>query len=258
LAAFDLDGTLLNSQNAMSDGNGEALHWLAARGVVVVAATARPYESAMRHFAPRGLVAAAVVCAGADVRDTRGTVIRQSPLPGEFVEFVAALSDRADWTATLATAEMTFRREPTTPEWAATPRPGLRFVESFSGMALPGILTALLQPPADDPHIAELLAWEGRVGFHQAFSFDGTELITATAPGADKGHGLAALCAALGIDPADAVAFGDSGVDLPMFGVAGLAVAMANGDEAVRAAAGMVAGHNDDDGVAAAVRKIWG
>ena len=82
LAAIDLDGTLLNSANAISEGNAEALRWLAARGVHVAAATARSYESAMRQFEGHGIEPAdgqlEVLCAVQarfDLRDNRCTVI---------------------------------------------------------------------------------------------------------------------------------------------------------------------------------------
>ena len=46
------------------------------------------------------------------------------------------------------------------------------------------------------------------------------------------------------------MAFGDAANDLPMFEVAGHAVAMANGTEEARAAADAIAGSVDDDGFA--------
>jgi hypothetical protein len=251
LAAFDLDGTLLNSQNAMSDGNAAALAKLAADGVIVVAATARSWQSAMRHFEPRGLTPAGAVCAGADVRASDGGVIRQWPLPAEFVDFVAREADAANWTVTLSAGERTIRREVPLPDWGN--RPYLQLVTALSGVDTSGTLTALIQ----GAEMENFSAWAEAATLSTAASFDGTELITATHAEADKGRALRALCEALGIAPDECVAFGDSEVDLPMFAVAGLSVATANGAASVRGRADMVTGTNDADGVAAAITRIW-
>ncbi len=258
LAAIDLDGTLLNSANAMSEGNAEALRWLVARGVHVAAATARSYESAMLQFEPHGIQPAAVCCGGADVRRANGSIIVQTPLPLEFTRFIAALSDRVGWTATLSTADFTFRRESQAPSWAVAPRPRLKVVESFAEIDLDGMLTALIQPEVDDPHLDKLYAWEGRVALHRALSFNGGEIVTATAMDAHKGHGLRHLCEALGVALSEVVVFGDSEVDLPMFEVAGHAVAVANATPRVVARAGSMTLTADEDGVAVAIRRLWG
>lgn len=255
LAAFDLDGTLLNSANAMSATNAAALASLVARDVAVVAATARPYLSAMRHFEPYGLAPAAIASAGADVRLVDGTVVAQWAMADEFALFLAALADRADWTATLTTQAMTYRRE--APGAPATGNRGyLRVVRSLREADLSGLMSALIHAAPGDQYVAELEAWDGRVSVHRAVSFDGSPLLTVTAPGVDKGRGLRALCERLDIGPAECVAFGDSEVDIPMFREAGLAVVTANGTREALAAAGMVTASADDDGVAQAVAAL--
>ena len=68
LSAFDLDGTLLHSGDAISAANTAALRGLVDGGVTIVAATARAASSARRRFAAHGLQPAGVFCGGADVR----------------------------------------------------------------------------------------------------------------------------------------------------------------------------------------------
>ena len=75
---------------------------------------------------------------------------------------------------------------------------------------------------------------------------------------AGKGPALRRLCDALGIPPPETAAFGDTEVDLPMIELAGLGVAMGDAPEPVQAAANMVAGTALEDGVATAIRRIWG
>ena len=45
----------------------------------------------------------------------------------------------------------------------------------------------------------------------------------------NKGSGIKQVCAAIGVDPADSICFGDSLNDLPMFAAAGFSVCMGNG-----------------------------
>lgn len=68
-----------------------------------------------------------------------------------------------------------------------------------------------------------------------------------------KGQGVLDTCAALGIDPAQTIAFGDAENDIPMLQTAGIGVAMGNAVEAVRSAADHVTLSNNDDGIAAAL-----
>ncbi len=54
--------------------------------------------------------------------------------------------------------------------------------------------------------------------------------------GCDKGTGLLAALASLGLEQRRVIAIGDAANDLPMFAIASIAVGVANADEAVRSA----------------------
>ena len=72
----------------------------------------------------------------------------------------------------------------------------------------------------------------------------------------NKGVGLINACAAAGLSPAEAIAFGDSENDIEMLRAAGMGVAMANADDAVKSAADMVTLSNNENGIAAALAKL--
>ena len=76
------------------------------------------------------------------------------------------------------------------------------------------------------------------------------------AKGADKGSALLWLADYLGIDREETMSFGDGENDIPMIQAAGIGVAMENALDTVKAAADMITLKNDEDGVAAAIRKI--
>ena len=72
----------------------------------------------------------------------------------------------------------------------------------------------------------------------------------------NKGQGVLDTCSALGIDPAETMAFGDAENDIPMLRAAGIGVAMANAAPSVKDAADYVTLSNNDDGIAAALAQF--
>lgn len=77
-----------------------------------------------------------------------------------------------------------------------------------------------------------------------------------TRRGAEKGSGLSALCAYLGVLPEETAAVGDSEADIAMFRQAGLSIAMENAQDAVKQSATCVAPSNDQDGAVWAIQQI--
>lgn len=76
------------------------------------------------------------------------------------------------------------------------------------------------------------------------------------AAGADKGSALLRLAEHLGIGRAETMAFGDGENDLSMIRMAGIGVAMENGEESVKEAADYITVTNNEAGVAAAIRRF--
>ena len=76
-----------------------------------------------------------------------------------------------------------------------------------------------------------------------------------SSPDASKANGLLEVCRLLGIDPAQAMALGDSGNDIPMLRAAGWGVAMGSASAQVQAAADAVSAPYDQDGAALAIER---
>jgi phosphoglycolate phosphatase (TIGR01487 family) len=74
-------------------------------------------------------------------------------------------------------------------------------------------------------------------------------------PDVSKGRALRALAGDLGLDPGEFVAVGDSENDVSMFEVAGRSYAVANADEAARAAADRIVAGSHADGFLEAVHS---
>jgi hypothetical protein len=75
-------------------------------------------------------------------------------------------------------------------------------------------------------------------------------------PGVEKGDGLLAVAETLGRDPAEFVAVGDSENDVSTFSVAGESFAVANADDAAKAAADHVLEGEHMDGTLAALERL--
>jgi Cof subfamily protein (haloacid dehalogenase superfamily) len=258
LIAIDLDGTLLNSANAVSERNAAALRAAIAGGLVVAAATARPYQSARRIFEALELDVPVIASGGASVRDAAGTVIREAALPPGAAPAMAAICHARGWGLTLATGEAMFFMAAERPEWIGRTQRRVEFLEHPGAVPGSGVLSLIINGPPDAELALGLEAWDGAVQAYRARTNDMATLTTVTATGADKGHGLRHLCVHFGLETSHAVAIGDSEVDLPMFAVAGLAVAMGNAGDAVKRQARHVTASADDDGVADVLEGLLG
>lgn len=80
-------------------------------------------------------------------------------------------------------------------------------------------------------------------------------VVSATAPGSDKGTALDGLCKITGVSPNEAMAFGDASNDATMLKYAYYSFAMENGDEICKKVARFSAPSNGDEGVARMVEK---
>ena len=87
-------------------------------------------------------------------------------------------------------------------------------------------------------------------------TFPDVEFINVLAPEVSKGKALEALASHLGVSLSEVVAIGDGTNDIPLFSLAGLAVAMDNAPDEVKAVAHYTTLDVDRSGLAAAVKKF--
>jgi Cof subfamily protein (haloacid dehalogenase superfamily) len=87
-------------------------------------------------------------------------------------------------------------------------------------------------------------------------AYPGVEFINVIAPEVSKGKALMALASHLGVSLSEVMAIGDGTNDISLFSIAGLAVAMANAPDEVKAVAHRVTEEVGRSGVAAAVKKF--
>jgi len=261
LVATDLDGTLVRSDETVSDYAISVLRKVREAGITVVGVTgrgARLVELCRRDLPEADflvLAQGAYVLDQRDLDDTR--VLRRRQIPGADLARVFALLEAAVGPLSVLVEALDTPRAPLWgdahavwpyPEWIPYDR-----VEALSGPAYKGFahnagLTAdeLLQ-------VARRVVPPGLGTVTQA----GLGYVEITAPGVDKATGLAVVAAELGFTPDDVLVFGDMPNDVPMFQWARWRrVAVANAHPEVLALADEVTASNDADGVAAWLESL--
>lgn len=255
LVATDLDGTLVRSDETVSDYSQRILRKVREAGVVVVGVTGRGPR--LIELCRRDLPEADffVLAQGAYVLDQRDPdrprVLRRRRLSGAaLAEALRRLEARVGPLSVLVEGLDT----PRSPLWgdphAVWPYPEWIPYDRKLAMATP-----VYKGFAHAEHLTadELLAVAREVipPSLGTVTQAGLGYVEITAPKVDKATGVAVVARALGIDAADVLAFGDMPNDLPIFAWAGRSVAVANAHPDVLAAANEITGSNDTDGVAA-------
>ena len=94
-------------------------------------------------------------------------------------------------------------------------------------------------------------------GLSAKLSFSKPEYLEISPAGVTKATALSQVCQYLKLPVSSAVAVGDNFNDVEMLQLAGLGVAMGNAPAAVKQAAGLVIGNNDEDGLADFVERVF-
>lgn len=258
LVAMDLDGTLLRSDLSISPRTAAALDRIEKAGSTFVFVTGRPPRHAVTPLRPFGYQGEVICANGALTFDMASdSISRLQLIPAAALADAAARLRAAIPGLGLAVeyADRHVRDEHyEVGAWATQESvPWLPDEQLFAQDAVK-LLGRHPTLSADDllalatPAAGEIVAL-----YHSG----GSRLLEATAMGVSKGSALAELAARLGIDAAEAVAFGDMVNDLPMLTWAGTSYGMANAHPDVLAMVDQVIPGNDDDGVATVIEQLF-
>ena len=266
LIALDLDGTLLGPDHAtIAPRDREALQWAARQGVTIVTASGRTLallEEVRTQLDPIHYL----ICSnGASVRrGGDGALLWEHTIPfpqacalfqvlrRHGIHFEAYADGKTHMDYAAAEAARTYALSPA---YCRMQLAGAVIAhsleEALAGRALEK-LDLFYVPPRLRDQLAEELLEVCPLNVTSAVG-DNAEL---SAPEANKGAALAALCARLEIEPEEVMAFGDASNDREMLTWAWWSFAMENGDQAAREAARYQTSSNRDCGVAAAL-ETW-
>ena len=246
LIALDLDGTLLTSEKTISPGDRAAVEEAIARGVVVVLVTGRPAQGVPQEVLDLPGVRYVVSSNGATIRDViTGEFLLETHLAAETALEVLAASDHVPMIREAFRAGVGYLSQEDYDVLCARYEGAMLAYVLDTRQVVPGTLADFLR---DDPRPIEELFFLTADPFPRD--------LEVMAGGIDKGEGLRFLLDRLGIDPAEAMALGDGGSDLPMLRLAGIGVAMGNSTQAVKDGADWVTSSCDENGVARAIEKF--
>ena len=268
IIAFDLDGTLLNSNKELSPKNAETLERAAAAGVHLVPATGRALVALPEEVRRLPFIRYVIAANGAQVLDLQeGTTVVQAeiPLPQavDIMRYFDTVSgiydcflDGKPW--------MTRAFFDKIEDFA----PDEHMLKMLRELRQPvDELKAFIQAQGKDVQKVQIFTWdeEARADMLQnlATRFPGTVVSSSALNNveinnehANKGEALLRLAEHLGVDRTQTLAFGDGLNDISMIRWAGVGVAMANSPQEVRDAADFVTLSCDESGVSAGIVKF--
>ena len=266
LCALDVDGTLIDSSLAITEGVARAVDALEQAGIIPAIVTGRTVKELEVLRARFPYLRYFIVSNGAYAFDSvTGECFYEDLLPLELAKTVveeaqqysvmievyadgASHVDAAAW-ANKAAYRVEFLTHPSLgPARIPTEDVGAFLVERTSDIEKLYISFEHLADLETLHAFCQKLPVDLVVSIH-----DGLEV---NQRGVEKGAGLKALCGLLGIPPEETAAIGDGFADIPMLRFAGLPIAMGNAAEEVKAAAKLVAPDHDHDGVAWAIAQV--
>ncbi|MHB8618383.1 MAG: HAD family hydrolase [Chloroflexota bacterium] len=268
--AIDVDGTLCLPNQDVTPRVRRAVAEARARGVLVLLATGRRYNSARPFAETLELDGPLVVSGGSEVCDARsGAILYETVLEPAAVERAVELvrsaglqpliRQRASLGHLLHTGDEQYDDEPTRSYIAVEgrvvrlPYPQLGQVADVTVVAglshdeallervaaaartFPGLLPIVL------PHAAGVLP---------------SAVVDIFSPDAGKGRAMAVVCEQFGYDLSEVMAIGDGINDLDLLEVVGMPVAVANAIPEAKVLARAVVSSNDEDGVAEAIERF--
>lgn len=268
LIATDLDGTLLDRSassgaGAVTPRTRRALDAARAAGIETVPVTARQPIGLRPIAAQAGFDGWALCGNGAyGVHLTTGERLFAEELPAAVQQELAHALRAVLPDLLFASVQDAGERFVAQEGYAALSEFGdhKRDPRSMGGVPLAEVLSApslklvIRHPSLPIPDLYETVQATGVTGFEATMS--GAPFVEVMAEGVSKATGLAQVCARLGIDRSEVIAFGDALNDLEMLQWAGRGVAMANAIDVVKEAADEIAPANDEDGVAQVIEEM--
>jgi Cof subfamily protein (haloacid dehalogenase superfamily) len=258
LLVSDVDGTLVTTDKRLTPAAIAAAAALREVGIALALVSSRPPRG-MRHIAVQlGPDIPIAGFNGGSILNAEGRVLSERPVPEDAARAALTAFDRrgidtwvfadGDWLLRdLAGQYVPLERRTVgfEPRVVADFTPYLGRAGKLVGASSDPVLLAECEAALQQELGARATAHRS-----QAYYLDVTH------PEADKGHALLALARLFNVAPSEVACIGDMTNDLPMFAVAGLAIAMGNAPPSVQAQAAAVTLSNDADGFAAAVRDI--
>ena len=258
LVVTDVDGTLVRPDRTLAPATLAAVARLRAAGVKLALVSSRPPRGLDMLSGPLGLDTPRAGFNGAVIEDAAGNVVEQHTIATDATGAAVALLEAAGVDVWLFAGNA----------WLLTNPDGACVAEEHAAVGMKWRRVATFSPHLAGVHkVMASSADHDRIGaletvLHQRIGAEATVhrsqpwYLDITHRDANKGAAALALARLLGVDAAAMACLGDMANDVPMFAVAGLAIAMGNAPASVQARAHAVTAGNDADGWAAAIDRF--
>ncbi|MGG1479399.1 Cof-type HAD-IIB family hydrolase [Bacillus smithii] len=278
--ATDMDGTLLNSQQMISEGNRTAIKKAQEKGIEVVIATGRSYDEAQTVLAEAGLQCPIICVNGAEVRTKEGEIIHTNELSAkqslDIYEilyhsdtYYEVFTNKGIYTDHYEKGVQTLMNifqtaNPDMPEDQIYEMAKNRYskghiqiVENYehvieSNDQLVYKFLVVSKNPSELMRVKEKLEAIPEI----SVSSSGSENLEVTHNKAQKGIALTWFTERMGISMQETMAIGDNLNDLSMFERVGRSVAMGNGHPDIKKICSHETAVNDEDGVGKAILEV--
>jgi Cof subfamily protein (haloacid dehalogenase superfamily) len=267
LIVFDLDGTLLNRDSAISEYTSETLKLLSEREIAYTVATGRTLHGARavldghRFDLPQAYKNGVMIWHPDQLRFSSTAMLTASELENvvracisqRVTPFVFTLDEDAESTvyhtplqsrAELELVRM-FSTEDNVRARSLDELPDDAAITHVNSIGASGAIRAVVHSVAEEPH---LVAYSG-----VALEGERWHWLDVHHSHASKGGAIKTLKELLGLERI--ICFGDSDNDLSMFEAADESYAPANANDAIKSAATAVIGHHDEEGIARFLRE---
>lgn len=267
MIGLDLDGTLLTSEKILTDYTKKVLHQAIEDGIIVLAATGRPYTGIPKELREFPGIRYALTSNGARVIDTwENKVLIENLFPIDSAKKALEIFDKYDTLQEvyfdgqgyaeeekLNIAEK-YHKNPAMWKYIRTTRKSVASLQDI--IAKENKAMDKVQAVFADQREKEL-AWDelSKIKEFEIVSSLGYNIEINTA-GVNKGTGLVELGKLLGIQREEIMACGDGDNDEAMLREVGFGVAMANATDFVKAAADYITDTNDEEGAAKAIERF--
>ncbi len=264
LLVVDIDGTLLDKNGAISTEDKNALARAGDLGIQVSLSTGRVVQASLRIIDQLSLDGYHIFFDGALVSNPeKGEEVYARPISKELAEQIVDFTHRGEINLDLYSVTHFFAERET---WATDIRRqffGLQpTIVDFSELwrkerIIKGTLV-VLSPEERAKADSFYLHFKSSLSFSwtKTPAYPEVDFINVVAPDVSKGKAMEVLASYLGIALPEVMAIGDGANDVSLLSIVGLAVAMDNASEELKAVADYVTLDVDHNGVAAAINKF--
>lgn len=258
LLVSDVDGTIVRHDRTLAPSTIAAATRLRAGGIRLALVSSRPPAGLTALQAPLGLDTPCAGFNGALVQDAAGRTVAEHTIPPAACREAVQRLEAAGLDVWVFAAGAWLLKNP---DAAYIGREQLSISMDWRECAdFTPYLGAAHKVMGSSRDFARCAAaaddLSGRLGNAACVLRSQDYYVDVTHPRANKGEAARVIAGLLGIEPAAMAAIGDMPNDLPMFAAAGLAIAMGNATDGVRAAARLTVADNDSDGWAEAADHL--